>query len=93
MRTVNSLALEILHADRTIAVKHHARRQRMQLDPQSVRMARCDIEQAFARSHPLVSVGAEWREAESVGVAPQQAPIVWIQPRLQQASQRSHQAR
>ena len=94
MRTVKPLALQILHADGTIVgIEQHACRQRVQLDPQPIRMARRDVEQPFARSHPLVPVGAERREAESVGVAPQQAPIVGVQSRLHQASQCSHRAR
>ena len=52
MRAVKPLALQILDADGTIVgVEQHARRQRVQLDPQPVRMARRDIEQPFARAH------------------------------------------
>ena len=78
MRTVNSLALQILHANGTIAVEHDTDRQRMQLDLKPIGMARSDVEQALACSYPLMSIGAEWGEAEAVGIAPQQAPIIGI---------------
>ena len=83
VRTIKSVALQILHADGTIiGVEQHASCQGVKLDLELIRMTRCDLEQAFARSQPLMSVRAEWREAQSIGVASQQSPIVWIQPRL-----------
>ena len=70
MRAVETLALQILDAGGTIVgIEQHARRQRVQLDLQPIRMARRDVEQTLARAHPLVPIGAERRVAEAIGVA------------------------
>ncbi len=80
MRAVQALPFQILDAGGTIVgIEPHSRCQRVQFDPQSIRMARCHIEQTFARSHPLVPVGAERCEAEPIGVASQHAPVVRVQ--------------
>ena len=58
MRAVQPLALQVFDADGAIVgIEQHARRQRVQLDPQPIRMARCDVQQPLARAHPPVPIG------------------------------------
>ena len=79
MSAVEPLALQVFDAGGAIAfVEQHPRDERVELDPEAVRVLPCGLQHPLARAHPRVTARRERRIAHTHCVLRHQVPVVWI---------------